>query len=134
MEYYDEEVNPIIPFRHIPMDIIDARSDIIKTVDKSIKACDALGDKEEKIKCKFALLYAVSEAQDKVNLNIRSTIDDDTDPRWVPIQLLDNANAIFLGTARMRGNPKRMLEKTSYVREKVESLIDKWNYLEWHYR
>ena len=126
MEYYDQEVNPVIPFTHIPMDIIKIREDMLGDARQGIEACNALKDKEEQIKCKFALLYAVSEAQDTVNLNIRSTIDDDTDPRWLPVLMLDNANAVFLGTSRMKGNPKRMTSRASYVRDKMEGMIDKW--------
>lgn len=98
-----------------------------------INTCKKIDNKEEKIKCMYKILYDITEAQDITNLTIRKTIDDSEDPRWLPIQLTDNANAIILDASRYKGNPKPMIIY-GYTEEKVDGLINIWNMIKSKYR
>ena len=96
---------------------------------KGIQGCDSLQNKEEIIACKFKLLYEITEVQDIINLNLMKTLNDDTDERWYPIHMADNANAIILGVSRNKGRPKPILHEL-YVKEKVDALNEKWDYIQ----
>lgn len=96
-----------------------------------INKCKKLGDKEAVISCVFDALHDVTKAQDIANLIIRGIIDDSNDPRWLPIDIIDNANAVILGISERKGNPKHLTELGGYVDEKMDSLRDKWNTLKW---
>lgn len=61
------------------------------------------------------------------------TLDDDTDERWIPIHMMDNANAIILGISRNKGRPKQIIHE-GYVEEKIGSLDDKWKAVNWRYK
>lgn len=105
------------------------KAEIISARNK-INECEKIDDKEKQISCIYETLYDITEAQDIVNLTIRKIIDDSEDPRWLPIHITDNANAIILGISSHKGNPKSII-RTGYVEEKVDGLYDKWNTLRW---
>jgi len=69
-------------------------------IEEAIKLCDSKSNKETIIACKFNLLHKITEKQDIVNLDLIKTLDDDTDERWVPLHMVNNANAIILGVSR----------------------------------
>lgn len=96
-----------------------------------IKNCEKIEDKEKQIKCVYETLHDITEAQDITNLTIRKIIDNSEDPRWLPIHITDNANAIILGISDARGNPKLITRSGGYVEEKVNGLNIRWNALRW---
>lgn len=98
-----------------------------------INRCDKIEPKEDKIKCMWELLHDITEAQDITNLTIRKIIDNSEDPRWLPIHIVDNANAIILGISERKGNPKSIIRRGGYVEEKMNSLNDKWYALRFKY-
>lgn len=102
-------------------EVISAREQISK--------CKRLDNKEKQIACIYDTLHNITKAQDIVNLTIRSIIDNSEDPRWIPIIIADNANAIMLGISESRGNPKSIVRSGGYVEEKVNSLDNNWNML-----
>ncbi len=95
-----------------------------------IGECKKIDDKDRQINCIYEILYDITEAQDITNLTIREIVDNSEDPRWLPIHITDNANAVILGISSHKGNPKSII-KTGYVEEKVDGLYDKWNTLRW---
>lgn len=99
-------------------EIILARSKINK--------CKKIDDKEKQINCIYQTLNDITQAQDITNLTLREIIDNDEDPRWIPIHIADNANAIILGITDHRGRPKPIIASGGYVEEKVNGLRDKW--------
>jgi hypothetical protein len=96
-----------------------------------IEKCKRMKTKDEQINCMYETLYDITEAQDITNLTIMKTLNDDEDPRWIPIHMTDNANAIILGISRVKGNPKYIVRSGGYVEEKMNSLNSKWNALRW---
>ena len=78
------------------------------------------------------MLYDITEAQDVTNLTIRKEIDNSEDPRWLPIHVVDDANAVILGVSRNKGNPKQIIEE-GYVDDKMNGLNSKWTNLKWEY-
>lgn len=98
-----------------------------------INKCKKIDDKEKQIDCIYHTLHDITRAQDITNLTLREIIDDDEDPRWIPIHIVDNANAIILGISENRGNPKSTIRSGGYVEEKVNSLRDKWGMLRLKY-
>jgi len=99
-----------------------------EAIRKGIQGCDSLQNKEDIIACKFKLLYEITEVQDTININLMKTLNNDTDERWYPIHMMDNANAIILGISRNKGRPKSILIE-GYVKEKTDALNEKWNYI-----
>lgn len=91
-----------------------------------INKCKKIDDKEKQIDCMYQTLHDITRAQDITNLTLREIIDNDEDPRWIPIHIVDNANAIILGITDHRGRPKPIIASGGYVEEKVNSLRDKW--------
>jgi len=87
--------------------------------------CRVIPDREKRINCMFEVLYEITQEQDVINIGIIKEINDDTDPRWKAVHMIDNANAIILGTSRNKGNPKSIVSE-GYVGEKVESLNWRW--------
>ena len=63
-----------------------------------------------------------------INIGIIKTIDDDTDPRWNAVHMLDKANAIIHGISRNKGDPAKIIRE-GYVEEKVRKLNRDWNYI-----
>lgn len=106
-------------------EIISARNKINK--------CKDIDDKEKQIDCIYQTLHNITEAQDIVNLTLREIIDNDEDPRWMPIHIVDNANAIILGISDHKGMPKHIIASGGYVEEKMDSLRDKWTMLRLKY-
>ena len=96
---------------------------------REINKCNKIDDKEKKIDCIYKTLHNITKAQDIVNLTIRKIIDDSEDLRWIPIHIVDNANAIILGISELKGNPKSIIRSGGYVDEKVNSLNNNWNAL-----
>lgn len=109
----------------------DKKSEI--NIKEELERCDAKRDKEKILSCKFDVLYRVTEMQDSVNLNLIKTLNDDTDDRWIPSHMMDNANAIILGISRNRGRPKQIIQE-GYVDEKVNSLNNKWFGITWRHK
>lgn len=98
-----------------------------------INKCKKIDDKEKQIDCMYQTLHDITRAQDITNLTLREIIDNDEDPRWIPIHIVDNANAIILGISENRGNPKSTIRSGGYVEEKINSLRDKWSMLRLKY-
>jgi hypothetical protein len=104
--------------------------DIITLVKEERDKCKALPNKEDQIECIFDLLFKVTTAQDHTNLTIRSILDDDEDPRWIPIHIIDDANGVILGISRNRGKPELVVSE-GYTGEKMRHIIDKWSMMNW---
>lgn len=99
-----------------------------------LKECKNIGNREKTISCIYKTLHEITRAQDIVNLTLREVIDDDKDLRWIPIQIVDNANAIILGISDHKGNPKFITQSGGYVEEKINSLVNNWNALRLRHR
>jgi hypothetical protein len=113
-------------------DNVKEKDEIISARNR-IKNCEKMDGKEKQISCMYETLHDITEAQDITNLTIRKIVDNSDDPRWLPIHITDNANAIILGISDAKGNPKLMIRSGGYVEEKVNSLNNKWNALIWKY-
>lgn len=96
-----------------------------ETFRTKIQQCDEISDRDKRLDCKFKVLYEITEFQDVTNINIMKDLNDDQDERWIPIHMVDNANAVILGVTRNRGKPQLIL-KEGYVEEKMRSLRSKW--------
>ncbi len=94
-------------------------------LEKAFAGCSLKKEKKEKIDCMFKVLYEITSQQDGMNISIIKAINDDTDPRWKGVHMIDNANAIILGLARNKCNPVTVVEE-GYVGEKVNSLDARW--------
>jgi len=97
---------------------------------RALNECSRIVDFNERIGCKAKVLHAITEFQDHANLSIMSDFRNNdpgcsTDDRWIPVHIVDNANAIILGISRNRFKPSLFMSE-GYVKEKMESLIDKW--------
>ena len=95
-----------------------------------IKKCDLIKDFDERLACKSELLNDVTKVQDTVNLDIMGDFSKTNprcseDPRWIPVHIVDNANAIILGISKDEFQPKTFWRKGSYVQEKVDSMESK---------
>ena len=90
--------------------------------------CKAIEGKEEKMSCLLNLLHDITELQDVVNITTFRTLDDDTDPRWYPLHIIDNANAVILGISRNKGYPE-LIVREGYVDDKVSSLKSRWDWV-----
>lgn len=106
------------------------KNQINKILQAEIKNCDKITDFDKRISCKSKLLYEVTEIQDIANLNImsdfrRTDTNCSHDPRWIPVHMVDNANAVILGISRNRFKPELFLRE-GYVKEKMDSLKQKW--------
>lgn len=65
--------------------------------------CYAIVDKESRLHCRFRLLYDITRRQDEENIRLIRDLDDDKDPRWLPLHIIDNANAIILEISNSEG-------------------------------
>lgn len=99
-----------------------------------LEKCKKMKNKDEQINCMYETLHDITEAQDITNLTIMKTLNDDEDPRWTPIHMTDNANAIILEISQVKGHPKSITRSGGYVEEKVNSLNSRWNALRWRYQ
>jgi hypothetical protein len=95
-----------------------------------VKRCDKIKDFDARLSCKAELLEKITRVQDTVNLNIMGDFSTSNpqcskDPRWLPVHIVDNANAVILGISRARYDPKVFWREGSYVQEKVGSLDSK---------
>jgi len=86
---------------------------------KGFEKCNLVKDKDKRLSCKFDVLHSVTEVQDKMNLNIRGDINDSTDHRWLPVHVIDDANAIILELSLTEG------AYTPYIAEKASALENK---------
>jgi len=77
--------------------------------------------KKIRLRLKFKELHAITAKQDQINLRIRELINDDKDPRWLPIHIIDDANAIILSLSQSEGYPSDV----SYISEKIDGLQKK---------
>ena len=107
------------------------RDDLKKKLYNEIEKCNKIDNFDERIKCKSDLLYQVTEVQDYSNLNIMSDFRDSdpacsNDKRWIPVHIVDNANAIILGIARNKFHPSYFWRTGSYVDEKYNALQSKF--------
>ena len=98
--------------------------------DKEMENCNAIKDFDDRISCKSKILYKVTELQDNINLNImadfrKSNPRCSEDKRWLPVHMVDNANAIILGISRNNFNPRRFIRE-GYVDEKIQALYNKY--------
>jgi hypothetical protein len=110
--------------------ILDAYGRIVSPelthmINYELRSCDQAKAKEERIHCKFDLLYMITQSQDIVNLSLMKTMNDDKDDRWIPVHMVDNANAIILSISEKKGRPLSIL-RDLYVSEKINALNDKW--------
>lgn len=96
-----------------------------------IEKCKIMKTKDEQINCMYETLHDITMAQDITNLTIMKTLNDDEDPRWIPIHMTDNANAIILEISQVKGHPKSIVRSGGYVEEKINSLNNKWYRLRW---
>lgn len=78
-------------------------------------------DIESVINSLFEQLHEITEQQDLLNLTIRDKIMNDKDPRWLPIHIIDDANAIILEISLAYGNPTYL----GYIQEKADALSKK---------
>ena len=97
---------------------------------EKIAKCDVITDFDERLSCKSVLLREVTEVQDFVNLDImgdfrRTDPACSKDPRWTPVHIVDNANAVILGISRAEFDPKTFWREGSYVYEKYPKLCSK---------
>lgn len=86
--------------------------------------------REHRINRMFDDLYKVTSKQDVLNIGIMKAIDDDTDPRWKVVHMIDNANAVILGASRNKGDPDAIVSE-GYVGDKIDSLNAKWMNIRW---
>ena len=77
--------------------------------------------KETEIQELFKELHEITEKQDIINLKIRELINDSKDPRWLPIHIIDNANALILEISRHEGS----LGNRAYIDEKADGIQTK---------
>lgn len=108
------------------------KEEMNKLLKKEINRCNRITDFNKRLSCKSKLLYQVTEIQDYANLNIMSDFRKSDpgcsqDERWIPVHMVDNANAIILGISRNKFDPKYFLRE-GYVEEKVDALNNKWRY------
>ena len=94
-----------------------------------LNECKKINDKDKQIDCIYQTLHNITQAQDITNLTLREIINNDKDPRWIPIHITDDANAIILGISEQKGNPKSITRRGGYVEEKMHKIIDKWHML-----
>ncbi|HUX79634.1 hypothetical protein D4R42_04125 [bacterium] len=74
--------------------------------------------KETEIQELFKELHEITEKQDIINLKIRELINDSKDPRWLPIHIIDNANALILEISLHEGG----MGNWAYIDEKADGL------------
>ena len=82
--------------------------------------CEKIKDKEKRIKCRWEQLEDVAKEQDRINLRIRKDVMDETDPRWLPIHIADDANAVILAVSRNKGRPRSIMNE-QYANDKVRN-------------
>lgn len=100
---------------------------------EEIKKCDLIADFDGRLACKSELLHKITQFQDIVNLDImddfrRTDPTCSRDQRWVPVHIVDNANAVILGISQQRFDPKTFWHEGSYVYEKYNELCTRLRY------
>lgn len=85
--------------------------------------------RESRLSKMFESLHDLTDRQDRLNISIIKTLDEDTDPRWIPLHMMDNANAILLHISRNKGKPSAIDEL--YLKEKIQGLNDKYAMVRW---
>lgn len=100
---------------------------------KEIKKCDLIKNFDDRLVCKSRLLHKTTEFQDIVNLDIMSDFSRtdpkcSKDPRWIPVHIVDNANAVILGISKDKFNPKTFWREGSYVHDKYIKLCNRLRY------
>jgi len=100
--------------------------------ERRMSECDKKA-KSDKIRCMFDFLYDLTKIQDVVNIRIMKAIDNEQDPRWIPIHIIDNANAIILGISRNIGDPKTIVEE-GYVEDKLKRLESRFDWIKMIYK
>ncbi|MCX6821619.1 MAG: hypothetical protein NTW30_02450 [Candidatus Aenigmarchaeota archaeon] len=98
--------------------------------DKFYEDCNDIEDFEKRITCKTEKLHVLTRVQDIMNLNIIGEFHKkfpslDEERRWIPMHMVDNANAIILGITDARYRPDIFWHQGSYVKEKMDSLESK---------
>ena len=98
-----------------------------------IKKCDLITDFDSRLACKSKLLHKITQFQDIVNLDImadfrRTDPNCSRDRRWIPVHIVDNANAVILGISQHRFDPKAFWHEGSYVYEKYTNLCTRLQY------
>ena len=96
--------------------------------------CKAIPDFDEKIGCMAEVVHGISESQDIANLTVRGMfLDSDPqtsrDRRWHAANILDDANAMYLGITNARYDPEYFTRPGDYVKRKFETLSDKWRHM-----
>jgi len=89
---------------------------MLRKVRRNIRRIGAT--KEEQITSMFKELLSVTIEQDHLNLKIRGLVLNEKDPRWLPIHIIDDANAIILSLSESEGYPSGI----PYITEKIEAL------------
>ena len=100
----------------------------LEKAQEEFNSCEKIENKDKKIDCMLNALYEITEKQDLANIHIIKTLNEDSDERWIPLHMMDNANAIILGISRNKGRPTSIFNE-GYVEEKINSLDSKWDYL-----
>jgi len=95
-----------------------------------MEKCDIVEDFDKRVACKSEVLHGISESQDLVNLGIRGEFfrndpNASQDIRFHVANLLDNANAVFLGVSEARYDPEQFLE-VGYVEPKADKFCSRW--------
>lgn len=102
-----------------------------------MEKCDLIDEFDERIECKSEILHGISVAQDLVNLNVhgdffRSDPQCSLDSRWEAVNMLDNANAVFLGVSKYSYDPKFFLQEGDYVENKADKFCSRYRRLLWN--
>lgn len=95
-----------------------------------LEKCKLVEDFDKRVACKSEILHGISVAQDLVNLGIRGDFyrndpKASQDIRFRVANLLDNANAVFLGVSDARYDPEQFLE-IGYVEPKADKFCSRW--------
>lgn len=132
------------PIRRIFKQVLSRREkrekfeDALETVWKpELEKCKLIEDFDERLACKSEILHGISVAQDLVNLNVHgdffsSDPQCSKDSRWEVVNMLDNANAVFLGVSNAEYDPERFVERGHYVEEKADSFCRRWRRILWN--
>ena len=101
-----------------------------EVVRERIRKCDMIEEFDERLSCKSELLHEITEMQDVVNLDVMADFRK-TDPkcsedsRWIPVHIIDNANAVILGISKAEYKPEVFWHRGSYVHDKFEKLCSR---------
>jgi hypothetical protein len=104
--------------------------DISYQIRATLNKCDLIKNFHERLSCKSKVLNDVTKVQDTINLDIMGDFSKtdprcSEDPRWIPVHIVDDANAMILGISEAEFQPKVFWHPGSYVQEKFDSLEKK---------